>query len=156
MPWTLTSQGTVLGHTGAELPGVAPSARAWHFLPAPAFEPVRPLLLDVQRATMDLQELMPSDEALASIREEERGVFIHHALMSDPRAGRFLELMDAMEAMGLTLRDEGGAALPARTLGVTELELSPEAFRDVLLSIDASADPALSAVPPFYLLVAGL
>ena len=155
MPFTLTTHGTPLGRTGAELPGLATDARGWHFIPAPAFESVRPVLLEVQQATMGLQELMPSAESLAAIREDERAAFIQHALMSDPHASRFLELMDAMEAMQLTLHDDAGTVVPTRTLGVAELELSPEAFREVLVAIDATADPALSAVPPFYLLVAG-
>lgn len=156
MQYTLTSEGTVLGRTGAELTGLLPGTRGWHFLPAPAFDAVRPTLLDLQQATLGLQELMPSDETLAALRETERESFIRNAIMSDPGALRFLELMDAVEALHLELRDDDGGVLPTRTLGVTELELSPKAFREVLESIDPGADPRLSATPPFYLLVAGL
>ena len=156
MPYALTSGGTVLGHTGAELGGLLPDTRGWHFLPSPAFEAVRPTLLEVQRATVSLQELMPTPETLAMMREEERPAFVRHAILSDPGAPRFLELMDLLDDLALELRDEHGVALPTRTLGVTELELTPEAFREVLVAIDPASDPALTARPPFYLLVAGI
>lgn len=156
MRYTLTSQGTPLGHTGAELDGLVPGTRGWHFRPTEAFERVRPTLLAVQRATVSLQELMPSAETLEEMREEERPAFVRHALMSDPSAGRFLALMDELEAMALELRDEAGRPVPTRTLGVTELELTPEAFREVLVALDPASDPALAARPPFYLLVAGI
>lgn len=155
MTFTLTSHGTTLGHTGAELTGLLPNTRGWHFRPAAGFERVSALLLAVQEATLGLQELMPTPETLAAIRDDERALFVRNALMSDPRAPRFLELMDEVEALALELHDDTGALFPTRTLGVTELELSPKAFREVLESIDPAADPALSEVPPFYLLVAG-
>jgi hypothetical protein len=158
MRYTLTSHGTLLGHTGAELTGPTPGTpmRSWHFLPAAGFPAAGEVLLELQRASRSMAELMPSAETLATIREEERSAFVRHAMMSDPGAPRFLELMDTVEAMALQLRDDAGVLMPAQTLGVTELEFSPEAFRSVLEEIDPSSDPALSAVPPFYLLVAGL
>ena len=155
MTWSLVSHGETLGRTGAELPGLQPNVRGWHFRPAPAFARVSALLLDVQEATSGLEELMPSPETLASVREDERAAFVRNAMLSDPRAPRFLELMDDVEALALELRDDAGATLPTRTIGVTVLELSPKAFREVLVAIDPAADPALSEVPPFYLLVAG-
>lgn len=154
--YTLTSSGTALGSTGAELSGLLPGTRSWHFLPLPAFERVRPTLQAVQRATLGLQELMPSEESLAEMREEERPAFVRNAIMSDPGAARFLELMDELEALGLALHDDTGAQLPTRTVGVTELELTPAAFREVLLAADAASDPGHWARPPFYLLVAGV
>ena len=154
--YALTSGGTVLGHTGAELGGLMAGTRGWHFLPEAAVEEVRPTLLEVQRATVSLQELMPAPETLAVMREEERPAFVRHAIMSDPGAPRFLELMDLLDDLALELRDERGVLLATRTLGVTELELTPEAFREVLVAIDPATDPALTARPPFYLLVAGI
>jgi hypothetical protein len=155
MTYTLSTHGTVLGRTGAELAGLASGARGWHFIPAPAFDAHRALLLELQETTMGLEELMPTAETLAAVREEERETFVRHALMSDPRAPRFLELMDAVEALGLALHDEEGTPLPARTIGVTQLELGPREFGELLRSLDPDSDPALSATPPFYLLVAG-
>ena len=156
MRYTLMSHDEVLGYTGAELTGLLEETRGWHFLPAPAFERVGPILLELQHATDGLQELAPDPASLAQMREEERPAFVRNAIMSDPGAARFLELMDIVEELALELRDEEGAVYPTRTLGVTELALSPEAFRDVLAAIDPDADPALSARPPFYLVVAGL
>jgi len=155
MTYTLLSHGETLGHTGAELTGLQPNVLGWHFRPAPAFADVSALLLEVQEATSGLEELMPSPETLAAVREDERAAFVRNAMLSDPRAPRFLELMDEVEALALQLRDDTGAILPTRTIGVTELELSPKAFRELLEAIDPHADPALSEVPPFYLLVAG-
>lgn len=156
MAFTLTSRGTELGRTGVELTGLQPGARGWHFLPSPAFEAVRPLLLALQQATLGLQELMPTEETLATVRESEREAFVRNAIMSDPGAERFLALMDEVESLGLELHDAGGATVPTRTLGVTELDLAPEAFREMLRAIDPETSPRSSATPPFYLLVAGL
>lgn len=155
-PCTLTSRGETLGHTGAELGGLLPGTRGWHFLPAPAFDAVRPTLAAVQEATSGLQEVMPTDATLATMREEERAAFVRTAIMSDPGAARFLELMDELDALALELRDARGVVVPTRTLGVTELALTPEAFRQMLATIDPSSDAKLAARPPFYLLVAGV
>jgi hypothetical protein len=156
MAFTLMSNATPLGRTGIELTGLQPGARAWHFQPAPAFETVSPLLMALQEATLGLQELMPTTETLATVREAEREAFVRNAIMSDPGAARFLELMDDVEALGLELHDERGALVPTLTLGVTELELTPDAFRELLHTVDPNADARLSATPPFYLLVAGV
>lgn len=153
--WTLTSHGTVLGHTGVELTGLHGGSRGWHFIPAAGFESVRPTMLELQQATTSMHELMPDEEALATVREEERPLFVQNALLSDPRATRFLELMDAVEALALELRDDAGVVLPTRTLGVTELEMSPKEFRELLRSIEPNAEAGLAVVPPFYMLVAG-
>jgi hypothetical protein len=156
MTYTLTSHGETLGRTGAELAGLVTGARGWHFIPAPGFDAHRSLLLELQEVTMGLEELMPTPETLAAVREEERDLFVRKALLSDPRAPRFLELMDAMERLELRLHDDTGAVVPTRTLGVTQLELGPREFGELLRSLDPGSDPALSAAPPFYLLVAGM
>ena len=156
MRYTLISHGSTLGHTGTELRGLPSDSRGWHFIATPAFEAVRPTLMELQQASLGLQELMPSSETLAGIRGDERHAFVRNALLSDPHADRFLALMDEVEALALELRDEGGVALSTRTVGVTELELTPKAFREMLETLDPTADPALSEVPPFYLVVAGV
>ncbi|MDB4880616.1 MAG: hypothetical protein JWL60_2062 [Gemmatimonadetes bacterium] len=71
-------------------------------------------------------------------------------------AARVLASMDQLDAMALRLHDDAGVELPTRTVGVTEPELTPSAFREVLLAAGAGSDPSLSAQPPFYLLVAGV
>jgi hypothetical protein len=155
MSYSLMSHGRPLGRTGAELSGLAAGTRGWHFIPAPPFDAVRSTLAELQQATQAMQSAMPAEETLAAMAEDERGDFVRHALITDTRATRFLEVMDAVEALALELRDERDALMPARTIGVTELELGPAAFREVLVSIDPASDPALSESPPFYLLVAG-
>jgi ABC-type uncharacterized transport system permease subunit len=155
MSYRLVSHGRPLGRTGAELPGLAAGTRGWHFIPAPAFEAARSTLAELQQATEAMRSAIPAEETLAAIAEDERGDFVSRALITDTRATRFLEVMDAVEALALELRDETDAVVSTRTLGVTELELGPAKFRDVLETIDPESDRQLSATPPFYLLVAG-
>jgi hypothetical protein len=156
MAYRLMSHGRPLGRSGAELTGLESGTRGWHFVPDPGFEAVRPTLAALQQATMAMQGAMPAEETLAAMRESERGDFVRHALISDTRATRFLEVMDAVEALALELRDETDALVPTRTVGVTELDLTPEAFRELLEAIDPRSDPALSEAPPFYLLIAAM
>lgn len=155
MIYHLTSHGRVLGRTGAELTGLAPGSRGWHFIPGAAFELARPALAELQQATAAMQNAMPAEETLAAMRDDERGDFVRNALITDTRATRFLEVMDSVEALGLELRDASDAVVDTRTLGVTELDLQPAQFREVLESIEPGSEPSLSATPPFYLLVAG-
>ena len=155
MTYRLTSHGRVLGHSGAELSGLAPGSRGWHFIPEPDFRLAWPALAELQQATVAMQSAMPAEETLAAMREDERGEFVRNALITDTRATRFLEVMDAVEALGLELRDDSDAVVETRMLGVTELDLTPAQFREVLESIEPGSDPALSATPPFYLIVAG-
>jgi hypothetical protein len=156
MSYRLMSHGRSLGRTGAELPGLTADARGWHFIPGPEFDLARATLAELQQATHAMQSAMPAEETLAAMREDERGDFVRRALITDTRATRFLEVMDAVEHLALELRDETDAVVSTRTIGVTELDLTPAAFQELLESIDPASDRALSVTPPFYLLVAGM
>ena len=150
------SHGHTLGRTGAELPPSTPGMRSWHFLPGPAFAEAQPLFAALPAAIEDSQEVIPTQGELEAIPEASRERWMRELFLSDPRMARFVELSAQLEALRLTLLDADGRALEARTIGVTELELTPEAFGAVLARIDASADQSAPPTPPFYLLVAGM
>lgn len=154
MSYTLTSHGRTLGRTGVELPPPAPGTRSWHFLPAAAFVDARALFAALPAAIEDSQEAIPTQGELEAIPEAEREERVRAMMQADPRMRRFVELSGQLEAMQLQLLDDEGKALEAGAIGVTELEIDADAFREVLASIDASVDLA-AAEPPFYLLVAG-
>jgi hypothetical protein len=156
MPYALMSHGRALGHTGVELPPPGPSLRSWQFIPAPAFADSRPLFAALPAAIEDSQEVIPTQGELEAIPEHEREERVRAMMLADPRMARFIELSQQLEALALVLLDEAGNTLPTRALGVTELEIPAEAFRDVLTSVDAGADLTAAQAPPFYLLVAGL
>jgi len=154
MPYHLMSHGRPIGRAGAELSGLAVGTRGWHFIPGPDFHLARSALAELQQATQAMQGAMPAEEQLSAMAADDQGDFVRRALITDVRASRFLAAMDAVEELALELRDETDALLPTQTLAVTELDLSPAAFREVLTAIDPASDPASSAKPPFYLLVA--
>jgi hypothetical protein len=154
MPYRLMSHGRPLGRAGAELSGLAVGTRGWHFIPGPDFHLARAALAELQQATLAMQSAMPAEEKLAAMAEDDQGDFVRRALITDVRATRFLAAMDAVDELALELRDETDALVPTQTLAVTELDLSPAAFREVLAAIDPASDPGASAEPPFYLLVA--
>ena len=156
MSYTLVSHGRALGTTGAELPASAPGMRSWHFLPGPAFAEARPLFAALPAAIEDSQEVIPTQGELEAIPEASREQWMRELLRSDPRMTRFMELSAQLEALDLALVDADGRSLGAQTIGVTVLDLSPEAFREVLVRVDASAERSAVLVPPFYLLVAEL
>jgi hypothetical protein len=154
--YTLTSRSRVLGVTGVELLPPSPGMRSWHFIPAPAFVPVAPLFAALPAAIDDSQEVIPAAGELEAIPEAERHERMREMLLADPRMTRFLELSEQLEALELALYDGVGALVATEAIGVTELAIPPDAFREVLASIDSAADLSLAASPPFYLLVAGL
>jgi hypothetical protein len=155
MSYTLVSHGRTLGRTGVELPPPAPAMRSWQFLPAPAFAETRPLFAALPTAIEDSQEAIPTQGELEAIPEAEREERMRALLLADPRMARFLELSEQLEALDLVLLDARGERLATSTIGVTELEITAAAFRHALTSVDARADVAAAAEPPFYLLVAG-
>ena len=155
MTYTLVSHGRTLGRTGVELPPPAPGTRSWHFLPAAAFADARALFAALPAAIEDSQEVIPTQGELEAIPEAEREERVRAMMQADPRMQRFVELSGRLEAMQLRLLDEGGQALELGAIGVTELEIEAEAFREVLSSIDAAAADLAAVEPPFYLLVAG-
>ena len=155
MTFTLISEGRALGRTGIELPPPAPHTRSWQFIPAASFADVRPLFAALPAAIEDSQEAIPTHGELQAIPESEREAHMRDLLRSDPRMARFIELSEQLEALGLQLVDGDGRRLDATTIGVTELDIPAAAFRDVLTSVDASADLTAAQAPPFYLLVAG-
>ena len=154
MSYTLVSHDRPLGRTGVELPSPAPRMRSWQFIPAPAFAEVEPLFAALPAAIEDSQEAIPTQGELEVIPEAEREGHMRALLRTDARMARFIALSEQLEALALTLVDTGGHQLDATTIGVTELEIPTDAFRDALTSVDASADVTALA-PPFYLLVAG-
>jgi hypothetical protein len=155
MHYTLMSQGRALGRTGVELPPPAPGMRSWHFLPTAAFAETRPLFVALPAAIEDSQEAIPSQGELEAIPEAERHERMRALLRTDPRMARFLELSEQLEALDLALIDVRGGRVETTTIGVTELEIGADAFRDVLATVDGSADHS-AVTPPFYLLVAGV
>lgn len=154
MRYTLTSHGRALGRTGVELPPPAPRTRSWQFIPGPAFAEARALFAALPAAIEDSQDAIPTQGELAEIPEAQREERVRELLRSDPRMARFIELSEELDAMALQLLDAEGARLDVATIGVTELEIGAEAFRDVLASVDAAADLTAASTPPFYLLVA--
>lgn len=154
MTYTLVSHGRTLGRTGVELPPPAPGTRSWHFLPAAGFAEARALFAALPAAIEDSQDAIPTQGELEAIPEAERAERVRTMMQADPRMQRFVELSGQLEAMQLRLLDDAGNALETGAIGVTELEIDAEAFREVLSTIDAAAD-LTAAEPPFYLLVAG-
>ena len=156
MRYSLLSHGRVLGRTGVELPPPGAGLRSWQFIPAPAFADSRPLFAALPAAIEDSQEVIPTQGELEAIPEHEREERVRAMMLADPRMARFIELSEQLEALALVLTDERGATLPTRALGVTELDIPVEAFREVITSVDASTDLDAAREPPFYLLVAGI
>lgn len=156
MSFTLMSHGRALGRTGVELPPPAPRVRSWQFIPAAPFAEVRPLFAALPAAIEDSQEAIPTHGDLEEIPAAEREAHMRELLRTDRRMVRFIELSEQLEALDLALLDAAGNRLAAATIGVTQLEIAAEAFRDVLSSVDASADLTAALTPPFYLLVAGV
>jgi hypothetical protein len=155
MAYSLMSHGRTLGRTGVELPPPGPGLRSWQFIPAPAFADSRALFAALPAAIEDSQEVIPTQGELEAIPEHEREERVRALMLADPRMARFIELSAQLEALALVLMDDEGRTLPTRALGVTELDIAPEAFRDALTSVDASADLGAADEPPFYLVVAG-
>lgn len=155
MSFTLMSHGRALGRTGVELPPPAPRTRSWQFIPSAAFAEVRPLFAALPAAIEDSQEAIPTQGELEAIPAAEREDHMRALLRTDPRMARFIELSEQLEALELVLLDAAGQRLGTTTIGVTELEIAAATFRDVLTSVDASADLCAAQSPPFYLLVAG-
>jgi hypothetical protein len=156
MAYSLMSHGRVLGRTGVELPPPGAGLRSWQFIPAPAFAESRALFAALPAAIEDSQEVIPTQGELDAIPEHEREERLRALMLADPRMARFIELSEQLEALALALVDDEGRTLPTRALGVTELDIPAEAFRDVLTSVDASADLGVAEEPPFYLVVAGV
>jgi hypothetical protein len=155
MTYRLMSRERVLGRTGVELPPPAPRMRSWQFVAAPAFAEVRPLFAALPAAIEDSQEAIPTQGELEAIPEAERETHMRELLRTDVRMARFIALSEQLDALELALVDAAGEPLNAATIGVTELEIGADAFRDILTSVDASANVSALA-PPFYLVVAGM
>jgi hypothetical protein len=156
MPYTLTSHDRTLGRTGVELPPPAPRTRSWQFIPAPAFAEARELFAALPAAIEDSQDAIPTPGELEGIPEAEREERVRALLQADSRMVRFIELSERLEAMALELVDAHGVELDVATIGVTELAIGAQSFRDMLASVDAAADLTAASTPPCYLLVASV
>jgi hypothetical protein len=156
MRYTLRSHDRPLGHTGVELPPPAPNMRSWQFIPLETFSDIAPIFAALPASIAESEDVIPTQGELEEIPEEERAERMRELMLGDPRMARFLALTEQLDRLELTLIDSSDVPLTTRTLGVTELEIPAAAFREVLTTIDASADLSAAREPPFYLLVAGL
>lgn len=145
--------GRSLGQTGVELPPPAPGTRSWQFLPTAEFASARRLFAALPRAIEESQEAIPTAGELEQFPEAEREQRMREIVRTDARMMHFMALSDQLDALELVLLDAQGVRLEAPNIGVTELEIAPDDFRDVLSSIDADADLSAALTPPIFLLV---
>ena len=122
-------------------------------MPTAEFAPAQQLFAALPLAIEESQEAIPTVGELEQFPAAEREERMREIVRTDPRMMRFIVLSDQLDALELVLLDAQGVRLEAPNIGVTELEIAPDDFCDVLSSMDADADLSAALTPPIFLLV---
>jgi|SRR4051794_1278201 len=156
--YTLVSHGRVLGYTGALLPadGLPKGARIWHFVPAPAFDVVEPIIAELTAppALQLVADVIPSQvEYLHSCRDGTPAC-LDELVNEAARLHHFREVLERYESLDLELRDASGRRLSTETLTLAKQMVTPDVLREFVESVDPEEAELVDAEEPSYVLMA--
>lgn len=157
--YTLVSHGTVLGHTGAAFPAdeLPSGASLWHFIPAPAFELVEPIVaeLTAPHALMLVEEVIPTQDDYLHPGWSEQQAQMQRLMDEAARVHHFRLVLERYEALGLELRDGAGRRVAKEPMVIKQI-VPAESVRAYAESVDPDEAQWVDPSEPCYLVMARL
>lgn len=126
MPYTLWSHDTLLGESDLALPAPRPGMLLGAFRPTAAGLPVLPLFVEVTASALALGPMLEREGLTRERLGDGLAAAIHEAMPRTSEGQRHAAACAAVDALGLILRDEANAIVPARGLTLSDVwELGP-------------------------------
>lgn len=149
MPYTLWSHDTLLGESDLDLPAPRPGMLLGAFRPTAAGLPVLPLFVEVTASALALGPMLEREGLTRDRLGDALGAAIHEGVPRTPEGQRHAAARAAVDALGLTLRDDAGAVVPARGFTLSDVwRLGPEL---AALPADLRAAAESTGVPRYSL-----
>ena len=160
MHYTLMSRGTVLGHTGAMLPAneLPAGAYIWHFVPAPAFDFVEPIIAEMTAppAFALVENVIPTHEEYVLALRTDDPTRLERLLAEAARIHHFRAVLERYERLELELRDPTNGRLPTMTLTLAKQVIPAVAVRELAEAVDPTEAAWVEMDEPCYVLMARL
>ena len=158
MHYALMSHGRVLGHTAAEFPAdeLPAGTTAWHFVPAPAFAAVEPIVAELSAppALSLVEEVLPTQDEYLHPAWSEHEAQMERLMGEASRIHHFRLVLERYENLDLELRDVSGRRVGTSTLLVTKQMVPADALRAYVEAVDPHEAHLVDLAEPCYLLMA--
>jgi hypothetical protein len=142
MPYTLWSDGVLLGETDLAMPVPQPEARVGVFHPTAAGGALIPTLLQVPLAVLALASVFEREDLTKGRLGDDLGPAIHDAMQSTPELQRLRAAQAAVDALHLELKDEAGANVPAAHISLSDVTAFDADPADLMAEVEADEDAA--------------
>jgi hypothetical protein len=142
MPYTLWSDGVLLGQSDLAMPVPQPEAHVGVFRPTAAGEALIPTLLQVPLAVLALASVFERDDLTKQRLGDDLGPAIHDAMQRAPEIQQLRAAQAAVDALHLELKDEAGAVVPAAHISLTDVTAFDGDPADVMAELEADEDAA--------------
>ena len=157
--YTLTSHGTVLGHTGAAFPAdeLPPGAYLWHLIPTRAFDLVEPIIAELTAppALSLVEEVIPTRDDYLHPAWCEQQAQMERLVDEAARVHHFRLVLERYEGLGLTLHDASGRRVAVSPMIVKQI-VPTETVRAFAESVDPEEARWIDEGEPCYLVMAHL
>jgi len=157
--YTLTSHGTVLGHTGAAFPpdGLPAGAYLWHLVPTMAVELVEPIIAELTAppALSLVEEVIPTRDDYLHPGWSEQQAQMDRLMDEAARVHHFRLVLERYEALGLELHDFTGRRGAVSPMIVKQM-VPTESVRAFAEAVDPDEAQWIDGDEPCYLVMAHL
>ena len=157
--YTLTSHGTVLGHTGAAFPAdeLPLGAHLWHLIPTRAFDLVEPIIAELTAppALSLVEEVIPTRDDYLHPGWSEQQAQMDRLLDEAARVHHFRLVLERYEGLGLELHDGTGRRVAVSPMIVKQM-VPTESVRAFAEAVDPEEAQWIEGDGPCYLVMAHL
>ena len=157
--YTLTSHGTVLGHTGAAFPAdeLPPGAHLWHLIPTRAFDLVEPIIAELTAppALSLVEEVIPTRDDYLHPGWGEQQAQMDRLMDEAARVHHFRLVLERYEGLGLELHDATGRRVAVSPMIAKQI-VPTETVRAFAESVDPEEAGWIDDGEPCYLVMAHL
>jgi hypothetical protein len=157
--YTLTSHGTVLGHTGAAFPAdeLPPGSCLWHLIPSRAFDLVEPIIAELTAppALSLVEDVIPTRDDYLHPGWNEQQAQMERLMDEAARVHHFRLVLERYENLGLELHDDTGRRVAVSPMIVKQI-VPAETVRAFAQAVVGDEAQWIDDGEPCYLVMAHL
>jgi hypothetical protein len=130
----------------------------WHFVPAPAFDMVEPIIAELTAppAIALVEDVIPTQDEYLHSCEDGSSACLDDLVSEAPRLHHFRGVLERYEALDLELRDGSGRRISNSSLTIAKQIVPALALRKYVEEVDPAAARWVDADQPCYVLMARL
>jgi hypothetical protein len=121
MPYTLWSDGVLLGETDLAVQSPLPDVRLGSFRPTAAGDALLPTMLQVLTAMHAIGSMLERERLTRERLGDDFGLAVLTAMQTSPEGKNLRAAQDAVDALHLELKDDAGAVVPNVHISLNDL-----------------------------------